>query len=158
MRSERGFGYLEVLLALVVVASAVSAAGLALQSQALAQRNLEERSLARALASEGLELARTLPLLDPETGLQGGLDAGELAGSADDVGDLDDRSESPPRDAAGQLVGAAGDWRRAYSVERVSSLAPEQLDPVGALLRVRVAVWRAELLLAEATAWRAGER
>ncbi len=158
VRSQRGFGYLEVLLALVVVASAVSAAGLALQSHALGQRDVAERSLARSLVAEGLELAHALPLLDPETGAQGGLEAGELAGSVDDVGDLDGRSEAPPRDALGQIVEAPGAWRREFAVERVAASAPEQLDARGGLLRLRVGVWRDDVLLAESTAWRVGER
>jgi hypothetical protein len=158
VRSQRGFGYLEVLLALVVVASAVSAAGLALQSHALGRRDAAQHELARELVAAGLTLARSLPIVDPEMGVQGGREAGEAQERADDVGDLDGWVESAPRDALGQLIGVGGEWSRAFAVERVSSVEPQRLDPRGALLRIRVAALRGARVVAEGVCWRAGER
>ena len=156
MRSQRGFGYLEVLLALVVLATAVSAAGLALQSHALGRAGAAELALARALVDEGLAAAERLPLLDPESGTEGGREVGEV--EADDLGDLDGWVEPAPRDAFGAPVGEAGEWRREFAVERVAGAAPDRAESSGAAWRIRVAALRNGRLLAEGILWRAAER
>lgn len=158
MRSQRGFGYLEVLFALVVLGTAVSAAGLALQSHALGRAGAVERSLARALVDEGLALAERLPLLDPETGTEGGPEGGEGEAGADDLGDLGGRVEHAPRDAFGEPVGAPGEWRREFVVERVAGTAPDRAEVGGAAWRVRVAALRHGRCVAEGVLWRTAER
>jgi type II secretory pathway pseudopilin PulG len=156
VRSQRGFGYLEVLFALVVLATAVSAAGLALQSHALGRAGAAELALARALVDEGLAAAQRLPLLDPESGTEGGLELGES--EVDDLGDLEGWVEHAPRDSFGELVGAVGEWRREFAVERVAGATPDRAESAGAAWRIRVAALRNGRLVAEGGLWRAAER
>jgi hypothetical protein len=158
VRSQRGFGYLEVLLALVVLGTAVSAAGLALQSHALGRVGAAELSLARALVDQGLAIADRLPLLDPETGTEGGPESGEGEEGFDDLGDLGGRVEHAPRDAFGEPVGAPGEWRREFAVERVTGTAPDRAELHGAARRVRVAALRHGRIVAEGVLWRTAER
>lgn len=157
MRTQRGFGYLELLLALVVLASAVAGAGLALQNHVLMRHGTEERAVAHGLVQEGLALARVLPRVDPESGRLGGLDPGQTNLDVNDVGDLHTRVESPPRDARGIAIGSPGEWERSYLVTVVDAMDLKTEVLSGALLHVQVMVRNRGRTMASGSIWIAAE-
>lgn len=148
-----GFTYLEVLVAVVILALAALSMGAALQANRDAAERGEQAAIADWLLQDGIAWARSLPRLDP-TAPTFGSEAGERAGfDVDDVDDLAGLVEEAPTDRTGAAAGA--DWRRRFAVESVTTADPTAATTAGgsALLRVVVAVDHRNSEVATGTVW-----
>lgn len=135
--NQRGFTYLEVLLAVVILAGAVTSAAFALGRTRNIGASVDQAAVARYLLQDGVSWVRSLPRID-DTSPVFGSEAGET--SVDDVDDLDGRAEKPPTDRTGTTFSA--DWSRQWTVESVSLTDPLIVVADGStpLLRIRVDV------------------
>jgi prepilin-type N-terminal cleavage/methylation domain-containing protein len=117
--NARGFTYLEVLLAVVVLAMGTVAASQALLSLQDQDERMQPQRLARQLLEDGVAWVRTLPRLDPQNPVFG-VEADDAM--IDDVDDLSSTIETGPTDLGGN--GWAADWYRSWSVR---SVAPDAI-------------------------------
>lgn len=137
---ESGFTYLEVLVAIAVLATAVIAMASALEQVRMAAADAERAAVAEHLLHDGLAWVRTLPRLDAESPVFGA-EAGETRGlDVDDVDDLANVVETHPVDRGGTVHDAA--WSRRWTVESVRLANPDSAAADGSttLLRVGLAV------------------
>lgn len=148
-----GFTYLEVLVAVVVLALAALSMGAALQATRDAGADGERAATADWLLQDGIAWVRSLPRLDASAPTFGN-EADERAGvDVDDVDDLTDLVESAPADRTGNA--SDGDWERHWKVESVTTADPSAVTSAGgsALLRVTIAITHRRSEVATATLW-----
>ena len=133
--NQRGFTYLEVLLAVVILAGAVTSAAFALGQTRNTSTSVDQAAVARYLLQDGVSWLRSLPRID-DTGAVFGAETGETV--VDDVDDLDGRSENPPTDRVGTTF--TTDWRRTWTVDSVSLTDPMLVvaDGSTSLMRIRI--------------------
>lgn len=135
-----GFTYLEVLVAIAVLATAVIAMGSALEQVRMASVEDERAAIAEHLLHDGLAWVRTLPRMDTSSPVFGS-EAGEVRGvDVDDVDDLANVVESAPVDRSGTKHDAT--WSRRWTVASVLLADPTRTTADGStsLLRVALAV------------------
>lgn len=135
-----GFTYLEVLVAIAVLATAVIAMASALEQVRMAAADDERAAVAEHLLHDGLAWVRTLPRLDADSPVFGA-ESGETRGAdIDDVDDLANVVETAPVDRGGTRHDAA--WSRRWTVESVRLANPDSAGADGSttLLRVGLAV------------------
>jgi hypothetical protein len=135
-----GFTYLEVLVAIAVLATAVIAMGSALEQVRMAAADDERTAIAEHLLHDGLAWVRSLPRLDARSPTFGP-ESGETRGvDIDDVDDLANVVETAPVDRGGTQHDAA--WSRRWTVESVRLANPDSAGADGStpLLRVGLAV------------------
>lgn len=144
-RTERrpgaaGFTYLEVLVAIAVLATGAIAMGSALEQVRMAAADDERAATAEHLLHDGLAWVRTLPRMDVDSPTFGS-ESGETRGvDVDDVDDLANVVETAPSDRGGTSHAAA--WSRRWTVESVRLANPASAGADGSttLLRVGLAV------------------
>ena len=146
----RGFSYVEVLVAVVVLAGAVLAAAHALGSAREHDAAEATRRGADALLQDAITRVRALARLEaafPSFGLE----AGETV--PDDVDDLDGWTENGPTDVSGTTW--PSDWRRVHTVDSVALADPTSVvaDGSTSLLRVRIGVAYRGTEVATETLW-----
>jgi hypothetical protein len=93
--------YVEVLMSLMLIATAVAASLRALGSYAMGRQAFEERAIAIELANQLMAEINQLPFADPAGGNTIALDSGENASNRatfDDIDDYNGYDQSPPRD------------------------------------------------------------
>lgn len=137
---EAGFTYLEVLVAIAVLATAVVAMGSALEQVRMAAADDERTAVAEHLLHDGLAWVRTLPRVDA-TSPTFGVESGETRGvDVDDVDDLANVVETAPVDRGGSRHDAA--WSRRWTVQSVRLANPDSAaaDGTTTLLRVGLTV------------------
>lgn len=134
---QGGFTYLEVLLAVVVLAGAVTSAAFALGQTRNTSTSVDQAAVARYLLQDGVSWLRSLARID-DTDAVFGIESGEKV--VDDVDDLDGRSENPPTDRVGTTF--TNDWRRTWTVDSVSLTDPQLVvaDGSTALMRIRIEI------------------
>ena len=135
-----GFTYLEVLVAIAVLAIATTAMASALDQVRMAADDEERAAIAEHLLHDGLAWVRSLPRLDGTSPVFGS-ESGESPGvDVDDVDDLANVVETAPIDRGGLRHDAA--WRRRWTVESVRLDDPDiaAADGSTTLLRVGLAV------------------
>lgn len=147
MNPTRGFTYLEVLVAVVVLAGAAITASEVL----IGVRDRDERearqATARHLLQDGLAIVLRLPRLDADSPVFG-REAGEppltgsenLGAAVDDVDDLNGVVQTGPVDLGG--VAHATTWRRRWRVSS-ATLADPRVDATAgstSLLRVEIGI------------------
>ncbi len=150
---DGGFTYLEVLVAIAVLAIATTAMASALEQVRMAAADEARAAVAEHLLLDGLAWVRTLPRLDAKSPVFGPEDgeAAEEGGDlkeepegdtvVDDVDDLLGLIESAPVDRGGTRHGAR--WSRRWTIESVPLDAPSGPATTGGstpLLRVLLAV------------------
>jgi len=138
--AEAGFTYLEVLVAITVLATAAIAMASALEQVRMAAADDERAATAEHLLQDGLAWVRTLPRIDG-TAPTFGSESGETRGvDVDDVDDLANVVESAPRDRGGTQHATA--WSRRWTIESVRLANPNSAGADGStpLLRVGLAV------------------
>jgi hypothetical protein len=154
MKASPGFTYLEVLIAVVVLAGAVVTASGALISAKDRDREQSQMATAKHLLEDGVAIVMRLPRLD-ESAPVFGREAGESTDDnpadvddlADDVDDLARVVQVGPTDLSGLVHGAA--WERRWTVQSVA------LDDLGVagdgstpLMQVRISIlYQGNLLL-----------
>lgn len=137
---EAGFTYLEVLVAIAVLATAAIAMASALEQVRMAAADDERAATAEHLLQDGLAWVRTLPRIDG-TAPTFGAESGETRGvDVDDVDDLANVVETAPVDRGGTQHTTA--WSRRWTVESVRLANPNSAGADGStpLLRVGLAV------------------
>lgn len=146
--NPRGFTYLEVLLAVVILAGAVTSAAFALGQTRNTSASVDQAASARYLLQDGVSWLRALPRID-DTSPVFGSEAGERG--VDDVDDLRGRAEKPPTDQTGATFSA--DWSREWTIESVSLTDPLVVVADGStpLLRIRIDILYQGTLLASET-------
>lgn len=146
--NQRGRTHLEVLLAVVIRAGAVTSAAFARGQTRNTSASVDQAAVARYLLQDGVSWVRSLPRID-DTSPVFGSEAGETR--VDDVDDLDGRTEKPPTDQTGTSFSA--DWSRQWTVESVSLTDPLLVVADGSttLLRIRIDVAYQGTLLASET-------
>lgn len=132
--SESGFTYLEVLLAVVILAGGATSAAYALSQVRLTGEVGDRASTARYLIQDGTAWLRSLQRID-DTQPVFGVEAGETV--IDDVDDLDGRIEANVKDLAGNSFSG---WTRTWTVDSASLVDPRITVADGStpLLRVRI--------------------
>lgn len=138
--ADGGFTYLEVLVAIAVLATAVTAMGSALEQVRMAAADDERAAIAEHLLHDGLAWVRSLPRVDA-TSPTFGAESGETHGvDVDDVDDLANVVETAPIDRGGSKHDAA--WSRRWTVASVRLANPNSAGADGSttLLRVALAV------------------
>lgn len=138
-----GFVYAEVLLAVMIVALAVSGMALVLEQSRRVTTDGAAIDTAAYLLQDGVAWVRLLARSDPQTPSSFGREVNEpTIADIDDVDDLDGLAESPVVDRAGTAAGS--EWRRTWTVTSVSLTDPRIAAAPGAtaLLRVRIGVLR----------------
>lgn len=137
MTRAAGFSYVEVLMAVAVLAVAAVSAGYAVAAARTASSEARTAATARYLLQDGLAWVRSLPRQEPTSPVFGA-EAGESV--VDDVDDLELRTETAPTDRAGAAAPAG--WQRSWRVQSVSLDDPTLVVAAGStsLLRVRLVV------------------
>lgn len=138
--ADGGFTYLEVLVAIAVLATAATAMASALEQVRMAAADDERTAIAEHLLHDGLAWVRSLPRLDA-TSPTFGAESGETRGvDIDDVDDLANVVETAPVDRGGSKHDAA--WSRRWTVESVRLANPNSAGADGSttLLRIGLAV------------------
>lgn len=150
MTRAAGFTYLEVLLAIVVVAGATITAAHALATVRDAEEDDRIRFAADRLLQDGIAAVRRLPRLDPRNPVFG-FEPGETV--PDDVDDLDGYTETGPTDLAGTTFAAT--WRRTWVVASIDLDDPRRdvADGATSLLRVRIGIEYESAEIATETLW-----
>ncbi|MBL8754931.1 MAG: hypothetical protein JNK15_16620 [Planctomycetes bacterium] len=135
--TAHGFTYLEVLLAVVVLAAGTTAASQALLSLRDQDERMQPQRLAEQLLEDGVAFVRTLPRVDVETPVFGA-EADDRA--IDDVDDLDRTTQFGPTDLGGTAWPA--NWHRSWKVRSVEPATPNTSASPGStgLLEVRITV------------------
>ncbi|MBK8974930.1 MAG: hypothetical protein IPM29_03310 [Planctomycetes bacterium] len=139
--SVGGFTYVEVLLAVVILAGAVASMGLVLEQSRTIGTDAPRIATADYLLRDGFAWVRMLARSDPTSPGTFGLEAGEVAPDGiDDVDDLDGLIETQVVDRSGEMFGA--EWSRKFAVSSVDLTDPRVTVAAGstALLRVTIAV------------------
>ena len=138
MNGTRGFTYVEVLLAVVILAAAAISAAYAVAQSRTAGSDDATAATADYLLQDGFAWARSLARVDEAVSGTFGFESGESV--PDDVDDLNGLDERPPVDRAGNV--ASSRWRRRWQVSSVLVADPNSLQPSGSthLLRVDVAI------------------
>ncbi len=144
--TRAGFTYVEVLLAITILAAAAVSAAYAVAQARTTGENAAAAATAEYLLQDGFAWARSLPRLDEATAGTFGPEAGESV--PDDVDDLHALDERPPTDRAGNVMD--GRWRRRWNVASVTLADPsaEQTGGSTHLLRVDVEVRRDDAVVA----------
>ncbi len=135
--SQDGFTYLEVLLAVVILAGGATSAAYALAQARQTAEVADQTTSARYLIQDAVAWLRSLPRIDA-TNPVFGAEAGETA--VDDVDDLDGTTETVVKDLAGNTFST--DWTRAWTVDSVSLANPAVTVADGSttLMRIRIDV------------------
>ena len=136
-----GFSYLEVMIASVILAGAVTCMGLALEQSATVSANAPIAATGDYLLQDGVAWARSLRRLDATGSTALGMEAGEtLIAHIDDVDDLAGLVETNPVDRIGTAYGTR--WRRAWTVVSAQIANPALTAAAGStpLLRIDITV------------------
>ena len=163
MKVSRGFTYLEVIVALVIVAAILIPLILQFPVAMEVQRTSRILSIASELARELMEEIESKAFHDPTGGAASfGIEAGEVSvpqtrETFDDVDDYDDWSGNPPEDISGALMDGTGglpdyqEYTRSVVVEKVAVDDPWYGSALADgytkrhLKRIRVTVTQAEM-------------
>lgn len=152
----RGFSYVEVLVAMVILAGAVTSMGFALGSSRTVGADNARNATATYLVQDGIAWASGLKRSEPGSPASFGPESGETAATFDDVDDLDGLAQAPPIDCAGTVFDSR--WTRTFKVESVDLVDPRVVvTPASTkLMRVRVVVLDAgaEVAAGVAILWR----
>jgi prepilin-type N-terminal cleavage/methylation domain-containing protein len=133
---DGGFTYLEVLVAIAVLAIATTAMASALEQVRMAAADEERAAVAEHLLHDGLAWVRTLPRLDATSPVFGA-ESGETRGvDIDDVDDLANVVETAPVDRGGTMHGAA--WSRRWTIESVRLANPDSAGADGSTTLLRI--------------------
>lgn len=136
--AARGFTYVEVLLAITILAAAAVSAAYAVAQARTVDENAAITASAEYLLQDGFAWARSLSRVDEAISGTFGLEPGESV--PDDVDDLDGLDERPPRNRGGNLMHDR--WRRRFDVASVTVGNPSDEENGGTthLLRVEIEV------------------
>lgn len=133
---DGGFTYLEVLVAIAVLATAATAMASALEQVRMAAADEERAAIAEHLLHDGLAWVRSLPRLDGTSPVFGS-ESGETRGvDVDDVDDLANVVETAPVDRGGSRHDAA--WSRRWTVSSVRLANPDSAATDGSTTLLRV--------------------
>ncbi len=135
--NARGFTYLEVLLAVVVLAMGTIGASQAVLSLQQQDERVLPELLAQQLLDDAVAYVRTLPRQDTVSPVFG-REGGEGTGTVDDVDDLEKDVEKGPTDLAGTVW--SKDWSRVWAVRSVSPNAVATTAPAGSTPLVEVQI------------------
>lgn len=139
----RGFTYVEVLLAAVLLAGMATTMGYAMAHVRDVDQQQAYVDQGRYLLQDGIAWLRSLARVDPTVPSGWGKEAGETTvADFDDVDDLDGLVETAPIDRTGAK--ASADWQRTWTVRSADLTTPtaDATNGSTALLRVHVAVLR----------------
>jgi type II secretory pathway pseudopilin PulG len=139
-RIAAGFSYVEVLLAMAILAGAVASMSFALGNSRDTNADADRFKTALYLVDDGLAWVMSLHRRDPESPTSFGVESGETAATFDDVDDLSGYTETTVADRTGTVF--SGGWTRVFAVEPVDVANPIVVVAAGstALLRVTVSV------------------
>lgn len=143
-RAKPGFTLLEALLAVVIIGVSLTAIVAAMGAYTQVTGAGLNLSTAEFLIEEIRELSATLPVVDPDTGIDTfGVETGESAVTDyDDLDDFDGQTFSPPIDISGAALAAFPAFSQQIVVENVSASDFENVvaDHSSDFVRVTVSV------------------
>jgi hypothetical protein len=151
--ARRGMTYVEVVVSLIILSTAMVASLQAFGIYAMGSRDWGERARALELANQLMAEINALPFEDPMGSVGIGLESGEIAGDRTTFNDIDDYhgwDESPPTNRNGIALQAYAGYRRTVSVTSDNSLAAATglSLPADAFKKIVVRVFKDEKELA----------
>jgi prepilin-type N-terminal cleavage/methylation domain-containing protein len=157
-KHSRGFTFVEVLIATMLVGLAIASLMVANRAFTTANDAGTDLSTAEFLIEQIKELMALLPVVDPQTDITTfGPETGEALASYDDLDDFDGANYSPPINADRSVLNDYAAFSQQVTVENVSASNFEQVvgDHGSYFVRVTVGVYQNSQLITSASWLRA---